>query len=498
MKKTNKPNKKKTPIAPPASKDSKNSSAAKPGKAWFRSPVLLTSIAFILFCYLMLPIKNSYMLRWYDEMSFFESSRFFFRQCLYFPGGLLRYAGTWLTQLLYYPFLGSTVLIAIWLLTAWLTMKVFRLPRAAFPLALIVPVALLVSIIQIDDAWLSMKSVGYMYSNSLSCLFMMGILYVYRLTERRLPISQIVLLISVGCYFIAGFYALFAAFIGVIFMVADSIRRKKYIGLAFAAIVIAAIVIVPYLYYSYYQPTAVDNDYLHLKGLPDFLMEKFDVYLWVPFIVALAYLLILAVVCAITKLPSSRWMLWGSVAMLVMSGVWCLKADKKNEQIRATVLMLNRLENNDWAGMTMVMSRIKEPPNYIMRVLNNYAVVNLGGVAEDLSNVKPRNYDPRHAEGFSKSAYIDVPINYCNGKFNASYRWSMEHSVQYGKRVYFLKYMVKSALLNGEIKLAKRYNDLLLSTMFHRKWAEDMNRYIEDPSLIQSNPEFKSILDLVN
>lgn len=58
--------------------------------------------------------------------------------------------------------------------------------------------------------------------------------------------------------------------------------------------------------------------------------------------------------------------------------------------------------------------------------------------------------------------------------------------------------MIKSALLNGEIELAKRYNDLLLRTMFHRKWAEEMNRYIEDPSLIDSNIEFKSILEFAN
>ncbi len=444
----------------------------------------------------MLPIRNGYMLQWYDEMSFFESTRFFFYHCLHFPGGFIAFIGSWLTQLLFYPVLGSSVLIVLWLLMAWITKKVFRLPRAAFPLAFIVPMALIASIVQIDDAWLSMKTPGYMYSNTLGFLFVVIALWIYRALERRQVLALLILLITAGCYFLVGFYALLAVFIGIIFMVADSIRSKKYAGLAFAAVALISILIIPNLYYQYFTPTSVDNDYLFLKGLPDFLIEKFDLYLWIPFIVATAFLLVMAVLSALQIIPSKRWMMWTSVGLMLVCAGWNIRVDKKNEQLRATVVMLRHLEYNDWERMALVMSRIKEPPSYVMRVLYNYAILNLGGVGENLNDMKPKNVDPRHAEGFSKSAFLDIPINYYNGKFNLSYRWGMEHNVQYGKRVFYLKYMVKSALLNGEYKLAKRYNDLLLRTMFYRKWAEEMNRYIEDPSLIPTNPEFRNVLQL--
>ncbi|MDE6632339.1 MAG: hypothetical protein K2K23_05010 [Muribaculaceae bacterium] len=466
---------------------------------WTDKPNLikaLISIAFILFCYVMLVVRNGYMLRWYDEMSLFEPTRFFFRECLYFPGGLLRYAGAWLTQLLYYPLLGSTALIAVWILTAWITQMSFRLPSFVFPLSFIVPMAMLVSIVQIDDAWISMKSVGYIYSNSLGYLFVAAAVWAFRQVEKRQAAAFIMLLAVTVCYFIAGFYALFAAFIGVIFLVAESIRSKRYAGIAIGIVVVAAVCIFPYLYYQCFQPTTVDNDYLILKGLPDFLMESFDLYLWVPFIVATAFFLVLAVLSAVGALPAAAWMMWVSLGALCVSGGWCVVANQKNEQFRATVLMLQHLENNDWKGMTVVMSRIKEPPSYTMRVLYNFAVVNLGGKSEELGEYKPRNIDPRHAEGFSYTAYVNIPISYYNGNFNLSHRWAMEHSVQYGKRVFFLKFMVKNALLNGEIALAKRYNDLLLGTLFHREWAEEMQRYIEDPSLIGTNPEFKSVLEV--
>lgn len=454
----------------------------------------LTIIAFILFCFWMLPLRNGYMLRWFEEMSLFESTRFFFLQCLYFPGGLLRYAGAWLTQLMFYPWLGSTVLIMLWILLGWLTTKAFRLPRAAFPFALAVPMMLLLSVVQMDDAWLSMKTVGYFYSNTLGYIFAIGTIWLSRHVEKRQYLSFIVLMLTTACYFIAGFYALFAAFIGVILMVADAIRTKRYAALAFVAVIVAFVLILPNLYYTYFQPTTVDNDYLYLKGLPDLLMERFDLYLWKPFIAASAALLVIAVMSAGKWIPDGRLVLWAGLAVLLVSGVWCVKADRKNEQLRATVLMLQHLEQNDWEGIIGVMSRIKEPPNYTMKMLNNLAIVNLGGKGENLDGMKPRNYDARHAEGFSVTAYVNVPVNYFTGSFNQSYRWGMEHSIQYGKRVFFLKYMIKSALLKGEYKLAKRYNDILLGTLFYRDWAEEMNRYIDDPSLIGSNPEFKNVL----
>ncbi len=456
----------------------------------------VTSFLFILFSYFMLAVKNAYMLRWYEEMSLFESSRFFFLQCLHFPGGLIRYAGCWLTQLMYYPILGSIVLIVLWLLTAWLTQLAFRLSRTAFPLAFIVPMAMLASIVQIDDAWISMPVVGYIYSNTLSYLFVIIALCIFRMVERRQILAFLTLLVTVGCYSLAGFYALFAALIGVIFLAAESIREKRYAGLAYSAVTIVAILILPNLYYWYFQPTTVDNDFLYLKGLPDLLMESFDTYLWVPFIVASSVLLILALLSAFKWIPSLQWMVWVGVGLLCVCAVWVVRADKKNEQLRATVIMLRHLENNDWGAMASVMSRIKEPPNYTMRVLNNFAIVNLGMKPDGLKDVEPITIDARHSEKFTKTAFLDIPLNYYKGDFNVSYRWGMEHCVQYGKRVFYLKYMVKSALLNGDIKVAKRHNDILRATLFHRKWAEEMNRYIEDPSLIDSNIEFKSILDV--
>ena len=222
-------------------------------------------------------------------------------------------------------------------------------------------------------------------------------------------------------------------------------------------------------------------------------------YLWSPFIAATLTLVLLAVLsCYVDRMSSmvSRVIGLLALAFVALGGVWTVNVEPKSEQLRATVLMLRLMERNNWRGILHVASLLREPPNYTLLVIKNLAIVNLGGVAEDLSNRIHVKKDARHSETFSLSAFVKVPVNYYIGRSNQSYRWAMEHTVQYGKRVFFLKYMVKDALINGDIEIARRYNNILASTMFHKQWAADMQRYIDNPDLIVENQEFSDVLKM--
>ncbi|MDE6795543.1 MAG: hypothetical protein K2J63_09615 [Muribaculaceae bacterium] len=451
------------------------------------------TVVFILFSFWILAIKNASMLRWYDEMSLFESNWFYFRQFIYYPGGLLRYAGTYLTQLLYYPVLGTCVLILLWLLCIALTRTTFGFKKALYPFTFLVPLCLLVSVVQLDEAWLSLKSTGYVYFTTLGYLFTITAFWIYRKAGSRIPVTVTVALVIPFFYTLAGFYALLAGVLCIIDSIAKG--RKSLMYYAIAALTLIFVIAIPKIYYIYLPGNTVDNDYLYLKGLPELLMEPYDTYLWRPFIAASSIILIFGLLQAfgMMRLKESAAVRWIGVAMVAGGGIWASVAEHKSEHLRATVLMLRCLENNDWKGILHILSLTRETPNYSMLVLANIAQDNLGGEPQDLSQFQPYNIDARHSEAFTMTAFIQVPANYYIGHFNQSYRWAMEHNVQYGKRVFFLKYMVKDALMRGEIKLAKRYNDILMSTMFHRKWAKEMNRYIENPELIDSNPEFITV-----
>lgn len=457
--------------------------------------VVLTGL-FVIFTYWMLALKNGFMLKWYDEMSLFETNVFFFRQYLYFPGGLLRYAGLFLTQFMYYPWLGSVLLIGLWLVIIWLTRKSFRLTDSFFPLAIMLPIVLMVTVLQIDEAWLSMKAPGYVFSNTLGYLFVLVVYSIYCKVEKNGFISVIIALLIVGCYFIAGFYAVVAAGLCIFRSAAMAIKNRKYLKQIEPFIVLSFVIILPKLYYTYFHGNTVDNDYLYLKGLPQLFMDSFDVYLWKPIILSVTLLGVYEIITLVNleRVRYSRGLHWVLITTVLLTGIWSLGATKKSEQLRATVLMLQSIDRNDWRKASNVMSLLEEQPNYSMMVLKNLIDETLGGNRHDLSGYQPSSLDPRHSERFSMTAFVQVPVNYYRGRFNQSYRWSMEHTVQYGKRVFFLKYMVKDAILRGEYKLAKRYNDILLSTMFHRNWAQKMKRYIENPALIKGNDEFVRVL----
>ena len=63
-----------------------------------------------------------------QEMNLFQHTSLFFKQQMVVPGGMLTYLGTFLTQFLYYPWLGILLLSGCWLLLMWLTKRSFHIP----------------------------------------------------------------------------------------------------------------------------------------------------------------------------------------------------------------------------------------------------------------------------------------------------------------------------------------------------------------------------------
>lgn len=450
-------------------------------------------IAFTLFAYAMLAMRNGYMLRWYDEMSLFEPTRFFFDEFINYPGGIFRYAGTWLTQIMFYPEAGSAVLVAIWLLLALMTCRAFSLRGSAVPLALIIPLMMLASVVQLDEAWLTLKTPGYIFSNTLGYLYAAAMILTFKMSAKWKPLYLAMPALITISYFLAGFYALLAAAACLVIMLIHAIRDKDYVRFTAIAVTVLLIIKIPTLYFTYWHGTRVDNDYLLLKGLPELLFESFDIYLWIPFVVASEWLVILAFLNGLRWTNESRITPWISSILLLLTMAWVVRTDHKSEQLRASVLMMRFIEQNNWNSISNLMSRLREEPNYTMLVINNLANAHQGRKTVNLSRMTPKPADGRHNESFTMTVFVDVPVNYYLGKNNESYRWCMEHTVQYGKRVFFLKYMVKNSIVEGEYELARKYNDILKRTMFHRKWAERMERFIEDPSLTDSDEEFRSI-----
>ncbi len=125
-------------------------------------------LAFIVFSLVMLPVKNGYILRWYDEMSIFLSGDIYLNRMLHYPGGILQYAGSWLTQFMYYPWAGSGILIALWVILTLLCDRTWRLREGLRSLSLLPAMFLLASVLVLDEAWVSINYSGYLFAPTLS------------------------------------------------------------------------------------------------------------------------------------------------------------------------------------------------------------------------------------------------------------------------------------------------------------------------------------------
>ncbi len=78
--------------------------------------------------------------------------------------------------------------------------------------------------------------------------------------------------------------------------------------------------------------------------------------------------------------------------------------------------------------------------------------------------------------------------------FNYAYLWSMEFWTTVGSKYAYLRKMALVSLLNDEPELARRYNDALKQTLFQRRWAMWLDKYINDPrSLYVDCPEFNAV-----
>ena len=125
------------------------------------------TLLFPLAAYLILLLHADY-LHAVAECDMFISGQAFFEETLRTQGGLWTWLGCYLTQFFTYPWLGATIIVAIWTATYFLLVDAFRLKGWQCLLAWIPVFALLVSVVDIGYWMYYIKMPGYWFSQSVS------------------------------------------------------------------------------------------------------------------------------------------------------------------------------------------------------------------------------------------------------------------------------------------------------------------------------------------
>lgn len=462
-----------------------------------RNSFIVCLVLFILFIYGLCSFYYKVFFLWSSDNSLFIPSRSFFLQTMQEAGGLLNYNGLFLTQFFCYPLLGSAILLLLLIVVCFLMIKAFELPAGLYPIAFIPALALLLSVTQMGYMIHTLKSPGYIFSNTLGIIVCLLFCWGCKnLLKKNRFLHYFMPIIIVSTYPLFGIYSLFTAFL-VFFMVVFLLKTPLKTSIILFLIYLSTGLVIPWLFVRFiFSEMPWHNTFI--AGLPKFYCNLVELPLWIPFIVLFVSLSLFTLVFKYkNKIQGKRnWYLFSTgIFIFMLTSVYLLSY--RNSNFITELKMLNAIEKSQWEQVVHIREKHDDKPTRLIIMFYNLALFKLGLAGDRMFTMDNKSVlHDFYRKNMILINYGAKPLYFHYGKINYCYRWCMEDMVEYGMTVTGLKYMVKCALLNNEFALAKKYNDVLKQTIFHKKWAESYQPYIDDPQQLTKNSELNAIRPL--
>lgn len=463
-----------------------------------------------------------YVLWKIQEQNLFLDTPLFFRQQMVAPGGLLTYVGCFLTQLLYYPVVGVTVLCVAWLLLMELMRRTFRIGRP-WTWLLLVPVALLLMANVDMGYWIyPIKLKGWYFDATVGVTVIVVLLWAYRvLAAHRLWRRLLLVVTVVAGYPLMGTYALAAVLLMALWC--WRLDRDRWQAAADSFLAVLLVVAVPLLYYQYvyYQTNKVN---LWWTALPVFKILEENTELYIPYVLIAVCLVLLVLgnwqshdadvqVETVSrkekknrkavkgkksfKLPKGSWRYAVVTVVLAVTvyGVW--KAWMKDENFHREVAMEFFVEQTRWEDVLAEAVKQQDPPTRSVVMMRNLALSRLGRQSTEMYRYRNGAATPAAPFPIPASMLVGNMIYYHYGMMNDCHHMCIEGGVEFGWRVEHLKYMVRRALMTGETNAMYKYTELLKHTLFHGEWARKMEKLQQQPELLRADSETGPILRMM-
>ena len=468
------------------------------------------SIAFAVLAWYFLYVRNADTMFFMQDRGWWNSTQLFWDSCMSLPGGLLSWTGAYLTQFFYYPALGCAMLILLWLVTFGLAKWSFKVADEWSFLLFIPLTALLCSDIQLGYWVYILKAVDYVFCHSLG-LFAALLLSIpfwrylpaKEQTQRWIALSWIPLVAALF-YYPLGIYALLAA---AIVTINNSKLKIKNDGLlqfftfhfSLFALLLLTLWLVPLLETSGTtlmrpeQPWTYGFQYFELDTLRDCSFEA-------PFYIVFAAAFLFPF---LGKLKAGKLLLSQSLMVVVGAGMFlCLSARNFDDyNFHAELRMQRGVEECRWEDVLREAAKVKGPVTREMVMFRDIALINRGELCSkryiyNNESVQPVTMsDSIHLRIADQAADL---IYYNYGETIFAIRRAIERCMHYGFSYYTMRMLTQCALVNGEADNARKYLRLLSRTTFQKKWADEMQQYVNDFTLMAENEHFRMPLRLYN
>ena len=424
-----------------------------------------------------------------DHILFFQSEQFLFifsvdylKDFLLKPGGVLEYAGRFISQFYFLPLMGSLLLSVILVCTGFITLKIVRFLNSGFFLA--APIAIISSVLLL----LMQAQYYHTMEYNLGYLFILTSFYLtIKYKESYIPFVLFPLI-----YYISGAFALVYLLMYAVYSLIFISGNQKVLR---PAIMTMAGGLTFFLFKELFF--LVPGKSLLSSPLP--LID--DRYHKVLFFVLTAFIVMLPLISKI-RLPlraSHRTLRFSGLvagSLVLFAGIFMV-IRIYNPIISSILTIEEAAYKGDWNEVIRIHE--KEPSgNLIGEYFYNVALSERGLLCDRLFSGQQTFGTqgmilPWGNEHLDRGAYFF----YTAGLVNEAHRWAYEEMVVYNIRPHTMLMLIKTSLIAGNYSMAEKYIGILKKTLFYRDDAIKLSKLIGNEEGLMSNSELGPVARII-
>lgn len=424
----------------------------------------------------------------------FYTTTSFIADMMSMPCGFVGYIASMMQSCFTMPWLGALLLTLLLVALAESMRRVFKVSAAWSGLCLVPSFMLILNYTEVGYMLWLVKTPALAFTMPLGMLISIGLTATAMVFHKLwIKLVLIVLYATVG-YWLFGLFGLLACLFVVLPIIAEAIRTRQWKHLSIILGILLLALVLPRVMYGQGLFTMRVQD-IYVAGLPDYIWNDAERYLYYPALVAIAFCLLLSttlftqknIVCLIVSLIG-----------MIVAAICLFNYTYRDSNFFDTLEQKQALEQGDYERVLDIARTAETPPTRIQVMLTREALWQAGQAGDKMFAYPDGDTPCNSPRQFQYMRLLCGRLfYYLEGKVNYAYRWCMEDMVEYGRRPDYLCYMTKCALVNGEWKLADKYLDALDHTLWYKDFATKYRTYVTDHSLVSKDKEMATIKPLL-
>lgn len=424
----------------------------------------------------------------------FYTTTSFIADMMSMPCGFVGYIASMMQSCFAMPWLGALLLTLLLVALAESMRRVFKVSAAWSGLCLVPSFMLILNYTEVGYMLWLVKTPALAFTMPLGMLISVGLTATAMVFHKLwIKLVLIVLYATVG-YWLFGLFGLLACLFVVLPIITEVIRTRQWKHLSIILGILLLALVLPRVMYGQGLFAMRVQD-IYVAGLPDYIWNDAERYLYYPALVAIAFCLLLSttlftqknIVCLIVSLMG-----------MIVAAICLFNYTYRDSNFFDTLKQKQALEQGDYERVLDIARTAETPPTRIQVMLTREALWQTGQAGDKMFAYPDGDTPCNSPRQFQYMRLLCGRLfYYLEGKVNYAYRWCMEDMVEYGRRPDYLCYMTKCALVNGEWKLADKYLDALDHTLWYKDFATKYRTYVTDHSLVSKDKEMATIKPLL-